>query len=135
MRAAPAEAEWLGLHAAARRFDGMLRWTYDSWVADPLQDTNHVNFPPGDCFIVYPGGRSSVRFERLRAGIEGYEKIRILRAAAARPTASPAFADAMQTLEVALANLNFEKGQHGKVEAEVQAAREAIDAAAKELVP
>ena len=135
MRAAPAEAEWLGLHAAARRFDGMLRWTYDSWVADPLQDTNHVNFPPGDCFIVYPGGRSSVRFERLRAGIEGYEKIRILRAAAARPTASPAFADAMQTLEVALANINFDKGQHGKVEAEVQAAREAIDAAAREMVP
>ena len=41
----------------------------------------------------------------------------------------------MQTLEVALANLNFDKGQHGKVEAEVQAAREAIDAAARELVP
>ena len=76
-----------------------------------------------------------MRFERLRAGIEGYEQIRILRAAAARPTASPAFADAMQTLEVALANLNFDKGQHGKVEAEVQAVREAIDAAARELVP
>jgi hypothetical protein len=32
---------------------------------------------------VYPGARSSIRFERLRDGIQDYEKIRILREIAA----------------------------------------------------
>jgi hypothetical protein len=31
--------------------------------------------------LIYPGPRSSIRFERLREGIQDYEKIRILRQA------------------------------------------------------
>ena len=33
----------------------------------------------GDSFLIYPGFRSSVRFERLVEGIQDAEKIRILR--------------------------------------------------------
>jgi hypothetical protein len=33
---------------------------------------------------VYPGGNSSIRFEKLREGIVDYEKIRILRETAGR---------------------------------------------------
>ena len=33
----------------------------------------------GDTYLIYPGARSSVRFERLSEGIQDYEKIRILR--------------------------------------------------------
>jgi hypothetical protein len=75
----PAENTWMGWHAAALDYDGFLRWAYDSWTADPLRDTRHVRWPAGDCFMVYPGARSSVRFERLREGIADFEKIRLLR--------------------------------------------------------
>ena len=33
----------------------------------------------GDTYQVYPYARTSMRFERLRDGIEAYEKIKILR--------------------------------------------------------
>jgi hypothetical protein len=75
----PAEAAWMGLYAAARHMDGFLRWAYDCWVEDPLWDTKHVTWQSGDCFLVYPGPRSSIRFERLREGIQQYEKVRLLR--------------------------------------------------------
>ncbi|HEY3414959.1 MAG TPA: glycoside hydrolase domain-containing protein [Armatimonadota bacterium] len=75
----PAEAAWMGLYASARNLSGFLRWAYDSWVEDPLYDTKHVTWQAGDAFLVYPNARSSIRFERLREGIQEYEKIRLLR--------------------------------------------------------
>lgn len=33
----------------------------------------------GDPFLVYPDGRSSIRFERLTEGIQQYEKVRLLK--------------------------------------------------------
>lgn len=75
----PAQNVWLGWYAAKLKVDGTLRWAYDSFVADPLVDTRHSRFQAGDCFMVYPG-RSSVRWERLREGIQDNEKIRYLRA-------------------------------------------------------
>jgi hypothetical protein len=75
----PAESTWLGWHAAYRTFTGMLRWAYNSWPADPLYDTRFGSWPAGDTFLVYPGPLSSIRFERMREGIQDYEKIRILR--------------------------------------------------------
>jgi hypothetical protein len=75
----PAEATWLGWYAANKGFTGFLRWAYNSWVADPLYDTRFGSWTAGDCFMVYPGGRSSIRFERLREGIQDFEKIRIIR--------------------------------------------------------
>lgn len=75
----PAENVWLGWYVAKLKVDGTLRWAYNSWVADPLVDTRFRAYQSGDCFMVYPG-RSSVRWERLREGIQDYEKIRYLRA-------------------------------------------------------
>lgn len=74
----PAEAEYLGWVAAAYGFDGFLRWAYNSWPEDPLTDSRFRTWPAGDTYLVYPGPSSSVRFERLRDGIETFEKIRIL---------------------------------------------------------
>ena len=56
----------------------MLRWSYNSWTEKPFDDSRFKLLPAGDTYIVYPGGRSSVRFERLREGIQDFEKIRIL---------------------------------------------------------
>jgi len=75
----PAESAWMGWYASASGYDGFLRWAYDSWTADPDRDARHVFWPAGDCFLVYPGARSSIRFERLREGIVDFEKLRILR--------------------------------------------------------
>jgi hypothetical protein len=66
----PAESEWLPLFSAANGYDGFLRWAFHSWVENPLVSTDFTSWPSGDCFLVYPGDRSSIRFERLRDGIE-----------------------------------------------------------------
>lgn len=76
----PDEAAWLGWFAQAENYDGYLRWAYNSWTLDPLTDTRFRTWPAGDCFVVYPGGRGSVRFSKLTEGIQNFEKVRILRA-------------------------------------------------------
>lgn len=74
-----AEAEWLGWWAAKINVDGYLRWALNSWVKDPLLDSRFTAWAAGDTYILYPGGRTCTRFERLIEGIQAYEKIRILR--------------------------------------------------------
>lgn len=75
----PAEGAFIGWYTMAAGFDGFLRWAYDSYVAEPLIDSRFRTWPAGDTNVVYPEGRSSIRFERLREGIQDAEKIRILR--------------------------------------------------------
>lgn len=76
----PIEGRWLGWYASAYGYDGFLRWAYDAWPEDPTRDARHGSWAAGDCFLVYPGGNSCIRYEKLREGIVDYEKIRILRA-------------------------------------------------------
>lgn len=75
----PAEGAWYGFYVAGTEYDGYLRWAYNSWVKKPLHDTRFRAWPAGDTYMVYPYGRSSVRFEKLIEGIQAYEKVRILR--------------------------------------------------------
>jgi hypothetical protein len=75
----PAEGAYIGWYAVAAGLDGFLHWSYNSWVENPVTDSRFRAFPAGDTYLVYPGGRSSIRFERLREGIQDAEKIRILR--------------------------------------------------------
>ncbi|HEV8380233.1 MAG TPA: glycoside hydrolase domain-containing protein [Gemmatimonadales bacterium] len=82
----PIEGRYIGWYAMAYGYDGFLRWAYDAWPADPVRDARHSLWPAGDEFMVYPGGGSSVRFEKMREGIVDYEKIRILRDLASRST-------------------------------------------------
>ena len=76
----PFESELLILYALAHDYDGMLRWAYNSWPARPEYDSRFRRWASGDTYIVYPGNRSSVRFERLVDGVELYEKVHALRA-------------------------------------------------------
>lgn len=75
----PAEGAWYGFYVAQSEYDGYLRWAYNSWVKNPLHDTRFRQWPAGDTYMIYPYGRSSVRFEKLIEGIQAYEKVRILR--------------------------------------------------------
>jgi hypothetical protein len=75
----PAEAAWIGWHAAQGRYDGYLRWAFNSWTEEPFLDSRFRTWAAGDCYLVYPHGYGSIRLERLIEGIQDYEKIRILR--------------------------------------------------------
>ena len=127
----PAEAEWLGYFAAANHLDGFLRWAYNSWNRNPFETTDFVHWPSGDCFLVYPGNRSSVRFEKLRDGIENYEKINQLRARAAE---SPAAAQAIEQMNRQLAALFTVERSTGTSHADdVQQAHSIIESTAQKL--
>jgi len=80
----PIEGTYIGWYTAAYGYDGFLRWAYDAWPADPMRDARHTAWPAGDCFMVYPGGATNIRFEKLREGIVDFEKIRILRELASK---------------------------------------------------
>lgn len=122
----PAESAWLPLLSAAQGYDGFLRWAYNSWVVDPLASTDFVSWPSGDCFLVYPGNRSSVRWERLRDGIEEFEKIRLLRA---RKDAAidAALADALAVFTVKRA------GQAGVHETDVRQVGQVVERLSRAL--
>jgi hypothetical protein len=74
-----AELTWLAWHALYRNFDGYLRWDYNNWNANPLLDSRFGHWAAGDTYFVYPEARSSIRFERLREGIQDFEKATILK--------------------------------------------------------
>ncbi|MDO5036155.1 MAG: DUF4091 domain-containing protein [Porphyromonas sp.] len=75
----PADPEWYGWYAAGQELDGYLRWALNSWVKNPLQDSRYINWAGGDTYLIYPGPRTSIRFERLKQGIQSYAKVEQLR--------------------------------------------------------
>lgn len=75
----PAEHVWIGWYTAAEDMDGYLRWAYNSWTKDPLEDSRFKTWPAGDTYQVYPGPQTSIRFEKLIEGIQDFEKISLLR--------------------------------------------------------
>ncbi|MEN8229655.1 MAG: glycoside hydrolase domain-containing protein [Bacteroidota bacterium] len=75
----PAENTFLAWHAAAEGYTGYLFWAFNTWVANPIQDSRWHRYPAGTLFQFYPGPRTSIRFEKLIEGIQDFEKIRILR--------------------------------------------------------
>jgi hypothetical protein len=99
----PAEAVFIAWYAVASGLDGFLRWAYNSWVEDPVMDSRFRTWPAGDTYIIYPGDRSSIRFERLREGIQDAEKIRILREQQTDTT----YTDALTRLNTTLKNIKI----------------------------
>ena len=96
MQSALAESEWIGLYAAAKGFSGFLRWAVVYWPRDPFFDSSYATHPAGETYFLYPGCRSSMRWEILRDGIEDWEKIRILRE---RGEATPALEKALSAFD------------------------------------
>ena len=120
----PAEATWIGLHAAALGFDGYLRWAYNSWVSDPCSDSRFRKWHSGDCYLVYPTC-SSIRFERLVQGIQDYEKICLLREETKN---SPAGQKALKKLLEPFKEIKYQPGTDaGKLVREAEAALRKIE--------
>lgn len=82
----PVESYWAVLHAGKMGADGFNRWAYDAWVEDPLNDTTHNAFEPGDCFVIYPDEKDaenptakySVRLARMAEGIRDVNKLKLI---------------------------------------------------------
>ena len=74
----PHESFRLTFEILSRNADGYLRWAYNSWPLEPLLDSRFRQWSSGDTYLVYPGNRTSIRFERLVDGIEEFEKIKAL---------------------------------------------------------
>ena len=79
MRSGRGEAFVCGFYPAACGLDGFLRWAYNSWGEDPMNDMTYFRWTAGDVALVYPDGSPSWRFLELRNGIVAAEKFRILR--------------------------------------------------------
>ncbi len=83
---APVESYWSIVNAGKSGTAGFLRWAYDAWVEDPLNDTTHSKFEPGDCFLIYPDektardpiSRRSVRLERMAEGVRDVNKLAVI---------------------------------------------------------
>ena len=100
----PDEAAWLMWRALATGCDGYLRWAYNSWTENPLEDGRFRQWPAGDCFLVYPEGRSSIRMEKLVEGIQDCEKARIL----SEEWSASGNTEKLSALDSALGLFNFE---------------------------
>lgn len=73
------ESMYLTVNSLQRGFDGYLRWAYDCWNKNPQTDTRFGSWAAGDTYLVYPENETSIRFEKLREGIQLVEKIKALR--------------------------------------------------------
>lgn len=81
----PVESYWAVINASENT-DGFMRWAYDAWVADPLRDTTHNAFEPGDCFLIYPdekdaenkASKRSLRLARMAEGVRDANKLRLM---------------------------------------------------------
>jgi hypothetical protein len=131
----PVEGRWLGWYAAARGYDGLLRWAWDAWPADPARDARHVLWPAGDTFVVYPDGQRSVRYERLREGIVDFEKLRLVRARASQ-SGEPAVERELAALDRELAAIGAEPAPAERdLRATVARASDALAALAARVMP
>lgn len=84
----PVECTYIPYNMAVRDADGFLCWAVFHWMGNPLLDARWTNYWSGELFMIYPGNRTSIRFEKLVEGIQDFEKMRIF-----RETASPADID------------------------------------------
>ncbi|WP_353196785.1 DUF4091 domain-containing protein, partial [Parapedobacter defluvii] len=98
----PSEAVFMGWYTRAAGLDGYLHWSYNSWTENPLTDSRFRTWPAGDTYVIYPDGRSSIRFERMKEGIQDAEKIRILR----EQFTSASDTEKLKTLEEMVARFN-----------------------------
>jgi hypothetical protein len=123
----PIEGRWMGWYSAAHSYSGFLRWAYDAWPADPVRDARYGSWGAGDAYLIYPGGNSGIRFEKMREGIVDYEKIRIVKEKAARSTdehVRQLIQQLDQHLKIFVTEKNFETK---KITADVEKGRKLVE--------
>lgn len=87
VKSQPVEGYWTMAYSGTLGLDGFLDWAYDAWTADPLNDTTHFNFQPGDCYMVYPSPKDakekvtlkSIRSEKYDEGVRDINKLYLMK--------------------------------------------------------
>lgn len=129
----PVEGRWISWYAVAHGYSGFLRWAYDAWPEDPMRDARYGSWAAGDCYLVYPGGNSCIRFEKLREGIVDYEKIRILSELATKSQDVPV-KNLIAALNAHLQTLNDEKNfSEEKLQKDIEKGNEMINELSEKL--
>ena len=83
--------------------------------------------------MVYPGGASSIRFEKMREGIVDFEKLRILKTKAAK-SSDPAVKELVGQLQQHLQTFTSEKDfKEEKLRRDLQKGKEIIEALSEKL--
>ena len=96
----PAEAAHAVYKAYKYNSDGVMRWAFDAFNAEPHTSTYHTLYCPGDIYLIYPDKQdsgamqamSTPRYEKYTEGLRDMEKMNILR------TLAPELDDAVNTL-------------------------------------
>jgi len=123
----PIEGRWISWYTAAAGYDGFLRWAYDAWPEDPDRDARHGSWAAGDCYLIYPGGNSCIRFEKMRQGIVDFEKLKIIMEKA-RSSKNAKVRQLMQNLESHLKVFREEKAfDTEKITADVEKGKALLD--------
>ncbi len=86
-KSVPVESYWTIMFAGSLNSTGFLRWAYDAWVKNPLDESTHWSFPAGDCFLVYPSEKDdkvreskfTLRLAKLDEGVRDVNKLYIMR--------------------------------------------------------
>lgn len=80
---------WTMWYSLSQNTDGFMRWAWDNWVADPLQNVTYKYWEPGDGWFIYPvekGSKSDTyfyktpRYELLKQGVRDISKAKYLMA-------------------------------------------------------
>ncbi|MFK8242881.1 glycoside hydrolase domain-containing protein [Facklamia sp. 252] len=79
----PGESYFSVMYGAKFNTDGFLRWAYDAWVKDPLNDLSHWAFESGDTQLIYPDDKNavtprsqaSVRLEKMAEAVRDINKL------------------------------------------------------------
>jgi len=127
------ETEWLGLYAAAKGFDGFLRWSVFHWTENPFTTAKEKWCPEGELHLLYPNARASMRWEILRDSIEDYRKIAVLRDADG--SLRPAMKSALDAIDFEAAKTDDEAAYRAKVGAVLDAVDKAADEVAARTSP
>lgn len=87
IKSMPVESYWTIMYAGSLGATGYLRWAFDAWVEDPLEDATHSAFQAGDCFLVYPSPKEkkvkhslrSIRLTKLDEGVRDLNKLYLIK--------------------------------------------------------
>ncbi|WP_300259025.1 DUF4091 domain-containing protein [Clostridium sp.] len=80
------ESAWTMWYSLCQNTNGFLRWSWDGWVNNPLENISYKYWEPGDPFLIYPAEKDSTtntfystpRLERLKEGIRDINKAKYL---------------------------------------------------------
>lgn len=82
----PSEGAFTMWYSLYQNTNGFLRWSWDGWVENPLENVSYKYWESGDPFLIYPAEKDSLdksfystpRLEKLKEGIRDINKAKYL---------------------------------------------------------